>query len=359
VHILDQIKNGATIINYSQGPPYPDQLEKGYSDVCRRFMGALAKAHPEVLFVAAAGNEGNLKVGLDGENYGFGGLDLPNVITVGALDGDGKRVGFSNYAAQGGEVTLSAQGQSVPVGVGTDGKVVTANGTSFATPQVTSAAAIMRSINPNLTAAEIKEILVESATAEVATGSRIQDVDESVGGRVLRVDNAVLKVINGMRPKNDQLDRATLDKMCAIDAVAIPNGGRDYTIKATLGAVGSKGTDVTIDLNGSFTTGLTKRHIGKAGELTWPFMLSSENEGATLKLRRLDTGACCTIRLASTSQTPPVATPVEDDSCTGVTVADFRSGKSTRIKLLGCGMVCDSSLSDSELASCIAAHSKK
>ena len=47
--------------------------------------------------------------------------------------------------------------------VGTDenGQPIKANGTSFSAPQVTSAIALLQSINPKLTADEIKELLVK------------------------------------------------------------------------------------------------------------------------------------------------------------------------------------------------------
>jgi subtilisin family serine protease len=62
-------------------------------------------------------------------------------------------------------------------------------GTSAATPQVSAAAALLLSLNPDLSAAEIKQILSDTARPGPA----------EVGGKILAVDQAVLKVINQQR----------------------------------------------------------------------------------------------------------------------------------------------------------------
>jgi len=63
------------------------------------------------------------------------------------------------------------------------------------------AAALLRAINAKLTASEIKQILVETGSAEVEQGDGTKvAVPAEVGGKVLRVDRAVLAAINSQRP---------------------------------------------------------------------------------------------------------------------------------------------------------------
>jgi len=145
-----------------------------------------------VLFVYAAGNyEGTL----DGKNYYPGGSQSPNVITVGNIQTTGKRNWSSNRvdpSVPGGELTLGAPGDQAVWGTGADGKVLAGSGgTSSATPMVTATAALVRAIDPTLTGAEMKDLITGSA----ATG------EAEVGGRALRADLAVRKVIDGARAK--------------------------------------------------------------------------------------------------------------------------------------------------------------
>ena len=112
--ILTQIREGATVINMSYGPHNPDAGNAGSSEYYRLFLERMYARYPGVVFVAAAGNEGNQNVGLDGKNYFPGGIPAPNLITVGGLNNQGDRVGFSNFEAAGGEVTLAAPARGDP-----------------------------------------------------------------------------------------------------------------------------------------------------------------------------------------------------------------------------------------------------
>lgn len=285
-----QIDGGATIINASWGNSNADLDEaKAY----RKFFEKMSKDHPEVLFVTSAGNDGKA---LDGSKRYPSGANLPNMITVGNVENDGSRRGTSNMAGKDFEVTLAAPGHGVPSGRGPDGKISNVNGgTSFATPQVTSAAAMLRAINPKLTAGEIKKILVDTAASEVNTSGKAVKVDPSVGGKVLRVDNAVLKVVNdqlaaqGKKP----IKLEDVEKVEAISVVAIGKSPKDYTIKATVGSILSKPVDVSIQMNGQGAIGgESKKRITAPGEVTWGFSFMGDKDQATLLVRRLDNNAC-------------------------------------------------------------------
>jgi hypothetical protein len=314
----DQIKAGATVINYSIGPEYPSNNFAGYSKMMEKFLARVHKEHPEVLFVVAAGNEGHRNVPLNGKNYGLGGIKAPNLITVGALGKDGKPTSWTNKTLGDGEITISAIGEQVPVAIGDDGKVVMINGTSFAAPQVAGAATILRSINPLLTAEEIKKILVESSNTVINEPSVSKDsiqVDSSVGGRILRIDNAVLRVINDIRIKEDlpiytKEQLVEKSKVYAWGELINPS---EFKITAQIKEVGENGTEVDASMIGAGYLGSNSNFLPADGEMYWIVELLKPEDSLTVKITRLDTNACATVAIVGKSpieEPTPSPTPV-------------------------------------------------
>ncbi len=304
-----QIDAGATVINASFGPDKPEATNKQAAQLWRAFLTRMAKDHPNVVFVAAAGNENGA---LDGANYSIGGHPLPNLITVGSVDSDGKRSWFSNYASTGGEVTLAASGNNVMVGVGSDGKPIMSSGTSFATPQVAGAAALLRSIDPDLTAKQIKDILTSTASPGVLTkdakGKEISAlVPKEIGGRVLRADEAVLKVVNGVRAKRDpkakDLTLAQLRSLAAIDVKAVQRDAVSWTIVAQVPGVPEGGADVSVEFSGQASIGgLSTKRAPSAGAVEWPLIFPTTKDSASVTVRRLDTKACARVGIKGTGE---------------------------------------------------------
>jgi subtilisin family serine protease len=83
---------------------------------------------------------------------------------------------FSQYGAT--TVDIGAPGSGIwsTVPVSSKGKVVSGyasyNGTSMATPHVTGAAALYKSLNPSATASQIKAAIMGSATATQSLNGR-------------------------------------------------------------------------------------------------------------------------------------------------------------------------------------------
>lgn len=120
---------------------------------------AAIRGAPDILFVAAAGNQRN--------DASFSelipsGLSAPNLLTVGAVDRAGRAAGFTT---RGPTVMLFANGVDAPVRL-PGGASSTLSGTSFAAPAVTNAAAKLFALKPELTPAEVRTLLIQSATIE-------------------------------------------------------------------------------------------------------------------------------------------------------------------------------------------------
>ena len=170
--IVYAVDNGAKIINMSFGGPFSSATEQSAV--------AYAAAH-DVLLVAAAGNSGQSgnfpsypaallqPIGSNGQ----GGIGL----AVAATDLSGSRAAFSNYgsyislAAPGDDVFGALSSNSDPaiwprqaLPGSTAGLYGYASGTSFSSPEVAGAAALVWAANPALKATDVAEILKQSAT---------------------------------------------------------------------------------------------------------------------------------------------------------------------------------------------------
>ena len=341
VDLKKQVENKVKVINLSLGPDKPDASNATKCQAYKLFFEKMNKDYPDVVFVAAAGNENG---GLDGTNYGPGGMSLPNVITVGALDQDGDRAKVddwykeedlkkwyqegladgsisknltyqaykdsqaagSNYATGNGEVTLSAVGTDVPVGLDPDGKPVISSGTSFATPQVTGAIALMQSINPKLTAAEIKKILKESAASEVDRDGKKVKVPDNMGSGILRVDDAVLRVINDLRKAKDKNAKdLKIEDLLAMASIKLTaeGGPKEYTLTASISKVESGGTDIKIETSGQGTlVGNITQSISAPGKVSWK--LTKESDDYFIKVFRTDTKGCAFLTLGKVETDP-------------------------------------------------------
>jgi subtilisin family serine protease len=133
-----------------------------------------------ILFVAAAGNDGN-----DTEiNTSYpSGYDNASIIAVASITSSGALSSFSNYAAT--KVDIGAPGSGIfsTLPKRSKGKVVSSygsySGTSMATPHVTGGAALYAASNPGVSAATIKAAILNSAvptaslTGKCVTGGRL------------------------------------------------------------------------------------------------------------------------------------------------------------------------------------------
>jgi subtilisin family serine protease len=135
---------------------------------------AIRKAGDEgILFVAASGNS---SADSDKSPHYPAGYDLPNVISVAALNRNDELASFSNYGAK--SVHVAAPGAEI-LSTWLKGSFEEHSGTSMATPLVAGEAALILSVNPNLSVKELRERIFKSVdkldalNGKVATGGRI------------------------------------------------------------------------------------------------------------------------------------------------------------------------------------------
>ncbi|MFN6375475.1 MAG: S8 family peptidase [Chitinophagia bacterium] len=135
---------------------------------------AIQRANNEgILFVAAAGNSG---ANIDRRLSYPAAYSNPNVISVASITSSGALSSFSNYGAK--NVDLGAPGSAITSTLpgNTYGSY---SGTSMATPHVTGAVALYKSLFPSATAADIKTAILNKGTAtsslsgKTVTGKRL------------------------------------------------------------------------------------------------------------------------------------------------------------------------------------------
>ena len=117
---------------------------------------ALASA-PEILFITAAGNDDN---DVEFDEVIPSNFDLPNLITVAAVDQAGDPTSFTST---GRNVVLYANGLEVESYVPGGGRMK-ASGTSMASPNALNLAAKLFALDPALTPAQVVEIMKKGAT---------------------------------------------------------------------------------------------------------------------------------------------------------------------------------------------------
>jgi hypothetical protein len=142
--------------NVGATPDERKQLARRLFTIERDALREAIASAPEILFVAGSGNEDN---SADFEEYIPAGLNLPNLITAGAVDQAGEETSFSTF---GKTVAVHANGFQVE-SVLPGGDRVKFSGTSMASPQVANLAAKLFALKPELTVAQVRQAIVETA----------------------------------------------------------------------------------------------------------------------------------------------------------------------------------------------------
>jgi len=205
------VDNGAKIINTSFGKAYSPNRKWVYDAI-------KYAAKKDVLIVNAAGNDGkDIDVT---KTYPNDSEDMvneisDNVLTIGAMSlhyDEKLPATFSNYGKM--NVDVFAPGVDIYAPVPKD-EYASNSGTSMAAPSAAGVAALVRSYYPQLSASQVKHILMNSGmkinfevikpgsqSRENPTGEKVPFSDLSVSGRVVNGYNALImadRIVNGKK----------------------------------------------------------------------------------------------------------------------------------------------------------------
>ncbi len=186
------VDNGAKVINGSFGKDYSPHKEWVWDAI-------KYAASKDVLIVHAAGNDAK---DVDTEpnfptDEANGKEIADNLITIGALNnvyGDKIVADFSNYGAK--NVDVFSPGVEIYATV-PNNQYKYEQGTSMASPNAAGVAALIRSYYPNLTASQVKHILMDSGTPIMEnvivdeTKKTVPFSSTCVSGRIVNAYNAL------------------------------------------------------------------------------------------------------------------------------------------------------------------------
>jgi len=165
-YAIDRKKNGVNvrIISASWGSTAKSQA---LEDTIR------AAGDAGILFVAAAGNDGSNN---DSRPHYPSNYDLPNVISVAALDRSDNLASFSNFGVK--TVHIAAPGKDI-LSTWLGGNYREASGTSMATPYVSGVGALIIASDPGISMKNLRARIlgssddIDSLKGKVQTGGRI------------------------------------------------------------------------------------------------------------------------------------------------------------------------------------------
>ncbi len=234
--LLYAVNAGAQVINVSWGTPFESTFLREAVDFARR---------NNVLICIAPGNTG------DNTRYFPAGFDSTFVVAAG--NSHGNMTSFSTFGAH---IDIVAPGQDILSlrAAGTDmyapypsyepdvriidSLYYISDGTSMATPMVVGAAALMLSLRPDLTRAEVEELLLQGATDLVdplQTGDSLVGPDTISGYGYLNIDASLALLQQGSVYISEPVhrNRYIADIPIKIAATAGYSGG--WTLEFSMG----------------------------------------------------------------------------------------------------------------------------
>ena len=309
---------GARVIN----------LSIGGSQINATLRSAIARAASAgVVVVVAAGNNGDSTDPADNPNQPdpFASSTVSagsnNVIIAGSVDQNGVISSFSNRAGSFANVYLNGLGEDVccvyengQIKITTDSQgrrfVTVISGTSFSTPQIVGAAALLAQAFPNLTGQQIVDLLLRTARDAGPVG-----IDATYG-------RGILDIANAFAPQGAARLAGGTALLPLGDDVLITGGAMgDATGKGPLGAVILDGysrayaidfarqlhsTPVTPRLASALVTRTRSLAAGSDG-LTLAFTIDARRGAALVSRLRLSAGEAEQARVLAASVTARIA----------------------------------------------------
>lgn len=190
------------------------------------------------LFIWAVGNDTE---DIDERVKIYGSFNLDNIISVGGLNSDGTRRSTSNYSTNNTNVHIYAPGSNiystVPTSYSSSGYSYK-SGTSMAAPHVTGVAALLLSLNKELTTSQLKQAILESATEitiSIPDNSEEAEVGDKMEQEVLKLNayNAVKYVLSNYG-SSTTLKYNTTSLSKSIDSTSTFFNEKNYFLKMSV-----------------------------------------------------------------------------------------------------------------------------
>jgi subtilisin family serine protease/subtilisin-like proprotein convertase family protein len=203
------------------------------------------------IFVAAAGNNG---ADNDSTFTAFpASYDVPGIISVAATDNNDALASFSNYGAE--KVDLGAPGVSIWT-TAMGGGYGSFSGTSAASPMVAGAVALLKSANPDASAIEVRQALMDGADRvaglqnKTVSGGRL-NIAESL--RIIGLAGPVVTAVSP-GPATGAFSEIIVGFNKDLDATVVDVSGATLTRSGGDGTF-SDGNETTIALSGLSLSG--------------------------------------------------------------------------------------------------------
>ncbi|MBI4836607.1 MAG: S8 family serine peptidase [Candidatus Abawacabacteria bacterium] len=277
------VAKGAKVVNMSFGGAGADTV--ALINTCNNAVNA------GVVLVASAGNANTDIL----QNH-FAPASIPSVIAVGSITSLGDKASFSNT---GNGLSLVTPGVSLlttrsqgseenAAQVLADGSnnYIISSGTSFSSPMVAAAVALLIEQNPALTPAQIRARLEQTARDLGTTGK-----DSNFGYGLLDVQNALAITAPPVTPTNQapQIISSTWSSnplvndgeiSTALSVVATDNEHDTLTVSADFTALGSTNQTLILGTNNTYTSAAITTS-SSAGDYTIPIQVSDPTHTAT------------------------------------------------------------------------------